>query len=134
MVAQAGLSRMYGGIHDGFDVAAGQLLGAAVAQLAIGIDRSVGLLSRVRWTDSTTLRVGMLTQLHHARVVEAERAREDGVRVSAETCPRLTCDASVANGTRASDGSARGDGTARRGRRSSIRAGDAFRFIAVTTR
>jgi membrane-associated phospholipid phosphatase len=48
MVEQAGLSRMYGGIHYDFDVSAGQSLGAAVAQLAIGIDQSVGLLSRVR--------------------------------------------------------------------------------------
>jgi membrane-associated phospholipid phosphatase len=44
----AGLSRMYGGLHYRFDITAGQAPGAAVAQLAISIDSSDGLLSAVR--------------------------------------------------------------------------------------
>ena len=48
LVIQAGLSRMYGGLHYDFDVSAGQLLGATVAQFAIGIDQATGLLSQVR--------------------------------------------------------------------------------------
>lgn len=46
-VAQAGMSRVYGGIHYFFDIAAGQALGRSVAQWTIGYDRSRGLLSAV---------------------------------------------------------------------------------------
>jgi membrane-associated phospholipid phosphatase len=47
-VTEAGLARMYAGIHYGFDVAAGQALGATVAQWVIGIDESTGLLAAMR--------------------------------------------------------------------------------------
>jgi hypothetical protein len=40
MVVQAGLSRMYGGIHYRFDIAAGQTLGRNVAAFAIAADAS----------------------------------------------------------------------------------------------
>jgi membrane-associated phospholipid phosphatase len=40
MVTEAGLSRMYGGIHYRFDIEAGQVLGRSVAQFAIAADRS----------------------------------------------------------------------------------------------
>ena len=40
MVAQAGLSRMYGGIHYRFDIEAGQALGRNVAAFTIGRDAS----------------------------------------------------------------------------------------------
>ena len=40
MVTDAGLSRMYGGIHYRFDIEAGQLLGRSVAAFAIAADRS----------------------------------------------------------------------------------------------
>jgi len=40
MVIQAGLSRMYGGIHYRFDIDAGQLLGHSVAAFAIAADAS----------------------------------------------------------------------------------------------
>jgi len=40
MVVQAGLSRMYGGIHYRFDIEAGQLLGHSVAAFAIAADAS----------------------------------------------------------------------------------------------
>ncbi|MGZ3333055.1 MAG: phosphatase PAP2 family protein [Gemmatimonadaceae bacterium] len=40
MVIQAGLSRMYGGIHYRFDIEAGQLLGHSVAAFAIAADAS----------------------------------------------------------------------------------------------
>ena len=40
MVVQAGLSRMYGGIHYRFDIEAGQALGRSVARLAIKKDES----------------------------------------------------------------------------------------------
>jgi hypothetical protein len=40
MVVQAGLSRMYGGIHYRFDIEAGQLLGHNVAAFAIAADAS----------------------------------------------------------------------------------------------
>jgi membrane-associated phospholipid phosphatase len=40
MVAAAGLSRMYGGIHYRFDIEAGQLLGRRVARFTIAADRS----------------------------------------------------------------------------------------------
>jgi membrane-associated phospholipid phosphatase len=48
-VAEAGLARMYAGIHYRFDVEAGQALGAAVARWAIGIDERTGLLAAMRW-------------------------------------------------------------------------------------
>jgi membrane-associated phospholipid phosphatase len=40
MVAQAGLSRMYGGIHYRFDITAGQTLGHNVAAFTIAADRT----------------------------------------------------------------------------------------------
>ena len=40
MVAQAGLSRMYGGIHYGFDISAGQTLGRNVARFTMAADAS----------------------------------------------------------------------------------------------
>ncbi|HTD71875.1 MAG TPA: phosphatase PAP2 family protein [Gemmatimonadales bacterium] len=40
MVAEAGLSRMYGGIHYRFDIDAGQALGRSVAQFTIAADAS----------------------------------------------------------------------------------------------
>ena len=40
MVIEAGLSRMYGGIHYRFDIEAGQQLGRSVAHFAIAADRS----------------------------------------------------------------------------------------------
>jgi len=40
MVVQAGQSRVYGGIHYQFDIAAGQALGRSVAQFAIAADAS----------------------------------------------------------------------------------------------
>jgi len=40
MVAEAGLSRMYGGIHYGFDIEAGQALGRNVARFTIAADAS----------------------------------------------------------------------------------------------
>jgi membrane-associated phospholipid phosphatase len=40
MVIEAGLSRMYGGIHYRFDIEAGQLLGQSVADFTIAADRS----------------------------------------------------------------------------------------------
>ena len=46
-VAQAGMSRVYGGIHYFFDIAAGQALGRAVARWAIGYDQTRGLLAAV---------------------------------------------------------------------------------------
>ena len=46
-VAEAGISRVYGGIHYFFDIAAGQMLGRSVAQWAIEYDRTRGLLSAV---------------------------------------------------------------------------------------
>ncbi|HET7457186.1 MAG TPA: phosphatase PAP2 family protein [Gemmatimonadaceae bacterium] len=45
LVAEAGLSRMLAGIHFGFDVAAGQTLGAAVADWSIAADEGDGLLA-----------------------------------------------------------------------------------------
>jgi membrane-associated phospholipid phosphatase len=47
-VTDAGLSRMYGGIHYRFDVEAGQTLGRAVAANAIAYDQANGLLDAVR--------------------------------------------------------------------------------------
>ena len=46
-VAQAGMSRIYGGIHYFFDISAGQALGSAVAHWAINYDQTRGLLSAV---------------------------------------------------------------------------------------
>ena len=40
MVTEAGLSRMYGGIHYRFDIEAGQALGRNVARFAIAADAS----------------------------------------------------------------------------------------------
>jgi len=40
MVTEAGLSRMYGGIHYRFDIDAGQALGRNVAHFAIAADAS----------------------------------------------------------------------------------------------
>jgi membrane-associated phospholipid phosphatase len=40
MVIEAGLSRMYGGIHYRFDIEAGQVLGRSVAHFTIAADRS----------------------------------------------------------------------------------------------
>ena len=45
---QASLSRMYAGIHYRFDIDAGQVLGRSVAEWAIGIDNSAGLLPALR--------------------------------------------------------------------------------------
>lgn len=45
MVIEAGLSRMYAGIHYGFDITAGQDLGRSVARVAIHADSTRGLLS-----------------------------------------------------------------------------------------
>jgi membrane-associated phospholipid phosphatase len=45
---EAGLSRMYGGIHYRFDITAAVQIGTAVAELALSIDRSQGLLSLIR--------------------------------------------------------------------------------------
>ena len=46
-VMAAGLSRVYAGVHYRFDTSAGNELGDVVAQWAIGVDRSAGLLSRI---------------------------------------------------------------------------------------
>jgi membrane-associated phospholipid phosphatase len=48
LVTDAGLSRMYGGIHYRFDISAGRDLGVGVAQWAIGVDERVGLLAGMR--------------------------------------------------------------------------------------
>ena len=40
MVTEAGLSRMYGGIHYRFDIEAGQQLGRSVARFTMRADRS----------------------------------------------------------------------------------------------
>jgi PAP2 superfamily len=40
MVTEAGLSRMYGGIHYRFDIEAGQALGRSVARFTMRADRS----------------------------------------------------------------------------------------------
>jgi hypothetical protein len=44
---EAGFSRMYGGIHYRSDITAGQALGTSIAQLAISLDSTNGLLSVV---------------------------------------------------------------------------------------
>lgn len=46
-VTEAGMSRIYGGLHYTFDVSAGQQLGRDVASWAMAFDRERGLLSRV---------------------------------------------------------------------------------------
>jgi membrane-associated phospholipid phosphatase len=45
---QAGLSRLYGGIHYRFDIDAGQALGTSVGKYAIRFDKRNGLLFRIR--------------------------------------------------------------------------------------
>jgi membrane-associated phospholipid phosphatase len=47
-VTQAGLSRMYAGIHYRFDIDAGQTLGANVGRLAIAQDRDGSLFAQIR--------------------------------------------------------------------------------------
>jgi membrane-associated phospholipid phosphatase len=47
-MVQAGLSRMYAGIHYRTDINAGQTLGNSVGQLAISLDQSPGLLAAIR--------------------------------------------------------------------------------------
>jgi hypothetical protein len=46
-VTEAGLSRMYAGIHYRFDITCGQDLGVAVANWAIALDENVGLLAAI---------------------------------------------------------------------------------------
>jgi membrane-associated phospholipid phosphatase len=46
-VTEAGLSRMYAGIHYRFDITAGQTLGTSVGQWAVARDRAVGLLAAI---------------------------------------------------------------------------------------
>lgn len=46
-VTEAGLSRIYGGIHYRFDIVAGQALGRSTAEWALAYDREHGLLSAV---------------------------------------------------------------------------------------
>lgn len=46
-LTEAGLSRMYGGIHFRFDITVGAQIGTAVARLALDIDQSQGLLSLI---------------------------------------------------------------------------------------
>jgi membrane-associated phospholipid phosphatase len=46
-VVEAGLSRMYGGIHYRFDIDAGQKLGRSVANYAMGVAATRGLLFRI---------------------------------------------------------------------------------------
>ena len=47
LMEEAGLSRMYAGIHYRFDIVAGQELGTSVAEYAIRFDHREGLLSRI---------------------------------------------------------------------------------------
>lgn len=47
-VTEAGLSRMYAGIHYRFDIDAGQRLGRDVGNLAIAIDKNSGLLAALQ--------------------------------------------------------------------------------------
>jgi membrane-associated phospholipid phosphatase len=47
-VEEAGLSRIYGGIHYRFDIEAGRTLGLNVARKALQYDQSTGLLNAVR--------------------------------------------------------------------------------------
>ena len=46
-VIEAGLSRIYGGIHYRFDIVAGKTLGSSTATWAMDYDRKRGLLSAV---------------------------------------------------------------------------------------
>jgi hypothetical protein len=46
-LTEAGLSRMYGGIHFRFDITVGAQIGTSVARLALEIDQSQGLLSLI---------------------------------------------------------------------------------------
>jgi hypothetical protein len=48
MAVEAGLSRIYAGLHYGFDIDAGQALGRAVAHNAISYDATRGLLSAIK--------------------------------------------------------------------------------------
>jgi membrane-associated phospholipid phosphatase len=47
-VVDAGMSRIYGGLHYRFDITAGQALGRAAAGVALAYDRDRGLLASVR--------------------------------------------------------------------------------------
>jgi membrane-associated phospholipid phosphatase len=47
-MVQAGLSRMYAGIHYRTDISAGQTLGSSVGQLAIRLDKNPGLLAAIK--------------------------------------------------------------------------------------
>jgi hypothetical protein len=47
-VKQAGVSRMYAGLHYQFDITAGQELGASVGRWAIRVDRRKGLLNAIQ--------------------------------------------------------------------------------------
>ena len=47
-VIEAGLSRIYAGIHYKFDITAGQDLGIAVGRLAIELDESLGLIAALQ--------------------------------------------------------------------------------------
>lgn len=47
-VTEAGVSRMYAGIHYRFDIDAGQRLGSDVGKLAIAIDKNSGLLAALQ--------------------------------------------------------------------------------------
>jgi membrane-associated phospholipid phosphatase len=46
-LAEAGMSRIYGGIHYRFDIEAGQALGRQTADWALAYDRDHGLLTAV---------------------------------------------------------------------------------------
>jgi len=46
-LTEAGLSRMYAGIHYRFDITAGKELGVKVARRAIALDRHIGLLDAI---------------------------------------------------------------------------------------
>ena len=47
LVQEAGMSRLYGGLHYPFDMAAGQALGRATALWALAYDREHGLLAAI---------------------------------------------------------------------------------------
>jgi membrane-associated phospholipid phosphatase len=46
-LTEAGLSRMYAGIHYRFDITAGKELGVNVARRTIALDRNIGLLAAI---------------------------------------------------------------------------------------
>ena len=46
-LTEAGLSRMYAGIHYRFDITAGKELGVSVARRTIALDRNIGLLAAI---------------------------------------------------------------------------------------